>query len=126
MAIKPTGHTPPVAPADGAEGVGRAKGPRGADFASSVTATDAAQAPQETDAVHAAVREVAAELDAGRVQPGEQAVDRVIERLVVQQAEPGTAPAVLRERVTETQFLLGDDPFFVERVERMLAAARAE
>ncbi len=125
MAIKPTGSGPPIAPTEGVAGVSRKQEPKAASFSSAVDGTSPAKATAEADPVRLAVRDVAAEIDAGRVQPGEQAIDRVIERIVQSQAAPDTPPAQLRDRVVETQFLLGDDPFFVERVERLLEAERA-
>lgn len=125
MAIKPTGSGPPIAPTQGVSGVARKDEAKGASFSSAVEGTSSSKPAAEADPVRLAVRDVAAEIDAGRVQPGEQAIDRVIERIVHSQAAPGTAPAELRDRVAESQFLLGDDPFFVERVERLLEAERS-
>lgn len=125
MAIKPPGApgtggiTPPIA-------TERTSTERaGASFASAVTAPPAATPGASTGPVEGAVDSVAADIRAGRLERND-AVDAVIERLVLAQLPEGGSSARAQERVSLTQLALGDNPGFTARVDRMLARALGE
>jgi hypothetical protein len=121
MSIKPIGSGGP-SPLDSVETNVGTSATRSTVFSSSVEGTGGASAASKTP-VETAVDEVAREVAAGRVGKGTEAVDTVIARMVELKAPAGTSKAALRERVSEVQAALGDDPVFAARVERMLARA---
>jgi hypothetical protein len=75
------------------------------------------------DAVRGAVEAVAVEIRAGRVDPGTAAVDAVIARFARSQVPPATPEARIEERTAMLQAVLGTDPSFAVRVQRLLDEA---
>jgi hypothetical protein len=123
MAIKPTIPSQ-VSGVGAADAVRRIDGPAASGFSRAVDAPTAASASRAESPAVAAVRDVASEVRAGSV-PREAAVDAVIDRLVDGQlsALPAREKA---ERALVARVALGDNPGFVERVERMLTQALSE
>ena len=112
MKIKP-GATPGV---DATSAARPTDGPRAAEGFDALQGPDGAKARPTADPVTAAVDEVAASVARGEVSRGEPAVHAVIERIVRQFVDGPDASA----RVEEACRMLGSDPNFVTRVERML------
>lgn len=125
MAIKPPGVsgagglTPPIA-------TERAHNERAVgSFSSAVSSAAPTGSAPATGQVEGAIDEVAAEIRAGRLERTD-AVDAVIERVVLAQLPEGGASPRAQERIGLAQLALGDNPGFAARVDRMLARALGE
>lgn len=113
MKIKP-GVQPGVDAAEAMRGSSRTSSPAKAGFDAAVGPEPAQLRP--LDPVSAAVDDVAAAVARGELSRGEPAVHAVIDRIVRQSMGGPGADG----RVDEACRMLGDDPAFVARVERMI------
>ncbi len=122
MAIKPPGSGAPGAkPIQKVDAPRDVKGSRAGDFKSDAAAPVSGDVTRVTG-VDAAVKQVAADISAGSIQRGIDAVDAVIARMVEAQSGASSTGADVKSRIDELQLALGDDPIFSARVTRLIDA----
>ena len=123
MAIKSIGPGTPITPASAPEAtrVGRTE-VFGTDSAGATRAASAASSSSDP-ALEQAVQEVAARVRAGEIGDDQARVDAVISRVVELRLGDGVSREVLRSRIEDARFVLGEHPTFAAHVGVLLGRA---